>query len=144
MALVTVTVTVPEENVADLLRHAAALIEGDADERIQWTDPEVNGGGGTRWGFGRAAVRKAYQGGTSDYWRPFLEYLASRPDEWVTSEEAAEAVGLDISQLPGMLGAAERRCRQRPPYEKQWDASGHREFLMPERVAVTVQEVAAE
>ena len=135
MAYVTVTVTVPEEFVSDVLRHAADLAEpedeaGQAERRR-----------GTPHGFGREAVRRAYEGGESDYWRPWLEHLADHPDEWFSGPDIAEAIGMRADAVAGMLGAAERRCKQRPPYEKQW-VNGHREFLMPESVARVIRELA--
>jgi hypothetical protein len=42
-----------------------------------------------------------------------------------------------------MLGAAERRCKQRPPYEKTWQGDV-RYFRMPVRVAEVIEELAAE
>jgi hypothetical protein len=42
-----------------------------------------------------------------------------------------------------MLGAAERRCKQRPPYEKRWEG-GVRYFFMPSRVAEVIEELASE
>ena len=135
MAFVSVTVTVPEEHVADVLRYAAELAEYDAEpapnERRR----------GTPHGFGREAVRKAYLGGSSEYWRPWLEHLADSPDEWLSGPEIAQAIGMDSAAVPGMLGAAERRCRQRPPYEKRW-VDGHREFLMPASAAEIIRELA--
>lgn len=137
MAFVTVTVTVPEEHVADMLRYAAELTESESEA--------LTGSGerkrATPHGFGREAVRKAYLGGSSEFWRPWLEHLASNPDEWLSGPEIAEGVDMDPAAVPGMLGAAERRCRQRPPYEKRW-MDGHREFLMPESVAEIIRELA--
>jgi hypothetical protein len=134
VAYITVTVTVPEEHVADVLRYAAGLAESEAQTQ---GEPRR----GTPRGFGREAVRNAYFGGSSDYWRPWLEYLADNPDEWLSGPAIAQAIDMDPAAVPGMLGAAERRCRQWPPYEKRW-VDGRREFLMPGYVAETIHELA--
>jgi len=139
MALVTVSLTVPEERVADLLRFAADLHEVDTEPS---EDAEA-GSGRARWGWGRQAVREAYLGGTSDRWRPFLDYLALRPDQWVPWEELLDAIHFLPMQGAGMLGAAERRCHQRPPYEKRW-TNQVREFRMTAQVAEYVREVSYE
>jgi hypothetical protein len=139
MALVTVSATVPQERVADLLRYAASLHETDTEPG----DDGEAGNGRVRWGWGRQAVHEAYLGGTSDRWRPFLDYLANRPDQWVPWKELLEAIDFIPQQGAGMLGAAERRCHQRPPYEKRWN-NQVREFRMPAQVADYVKEVAEE
>ena len=135
MAFVTVTVTVPEEHVADLLRYAASLAESEVGPM------EGERKRGTPHGFGREAVRRAYLGGDSENWRPWLEFLAANADEWLSGREIAEGIDMDPASVPGMLGAAERRCGKRPPYEKRW-VDGRREFLMPEPVAEVVRELA--
>jgi hypothetical protein len=135
MAFVTVTVTVPEEYVADVLRYAASLAEPEV-EPMQGERRR-----GTPHGFGRDAVRRAYLGGDSQNWRPWLEFLAANPDEWLSGRDIAAGIGMDPASVPGMLGAAERRCGRRPPYEKRW-VDGRREFLMPEAVAEVVLELA--
>lgn len=140
MGLVAVSVSVPEEAAADLLRYAATLCEGG----VPTDDVDVEEGeNGHRapWGMGRARVRSAYQGGVSDYWRPFLEYLAERPNEWVAWSELHDAVGMTAREASGMLGAAERRCGGRLPYQKRWNQQV-REFRMPQRVADIVAELA--
>jgi hypothetical protein len=84
-------VSVPESSEPELLRFAASLASrvssDDDDDIIEEDDDEVftqsNGNGRTRWGWGRQAVRDAYLGGVSDAWRPFLDYLAEYPNEWV-------------------------------------------------------------
>src|SRR4051794_14593986 len=47
--------------------------------------------------------------------RKMLEFLASRPDEWMYSEDVAAALGLPHGQasLAGMLGAFGRRAKHR-------------------------------
>ena len=141
MPFTTVTVSVPEGKEADLLRYAASLATGGASEIAEASsEPEQENGDRRRWGWGRRSVRDAYLGGVSDVWRPFLEYLADRPDEWVGWPDLCEHIGQTPQQAAGMLGAAERRCGGRPPYEKKWEGSV-RYFRMPESVAEVIQEI---
>ncbi len=76
-----------------------------------------------------------------DYWRPFLEELADNAGEWVEWTVLCNAVGLTPRQASGMLGAAERRCKQLPPYEKAWEENQYW-FRMPNEVAAVVKELA--
>lgn len=61
--------------------------------------------------------------------REFLVYLAEHADEEVTSDAAAEAVGLrDWNSIAGMLGAAQRRAgnhfgREYGPWRRRWARS---------------------
>jgi hypothetical protein len=127
MDLQAVTVSVPREKVADLLRYAASLSEiEDASDRVGDSQ------------FGMKAVKDAYLGGTSEYWRPFLASLAhlslEAEDSWVRWETLHDQIGLTGRQAAGMLGAAERRLKGAPPYEKKI-ADGTHWFRMPEAVA---------
>jgi hypothetical protein len=138
MGLATVSVTVPEERIPDLLRYAADLNEVETEPSV---DPQT--GVKARWGWGRQAVHDAYLGGTSESWRPFLDHLAEHADEWVTWEELLKVIDFTAQQGAGMLGAAERRCKGRPPYEKRITGNV-REFRMPSQVAEYIMEVASE
>lgn len=82
--------------------------------------------------------------GQSDYWRPFLEALAAKPDEWVSWHELCAEIGLDPKKASGMLGAAERRCKGLPPYYKSGYTEGDHWFSMPPEVADMIKEFAAE
>lgn len=106
-----VTVTVPVTRVGDLLAYAADLARSSDDD-------ERESAGGAR-PLSPAAVRMAYLGGKSGHWRPFIDVLVDQPDEWVEWLELCERIGLRPPQAAGMLGAAERRCGMRPPYEKR-------------------------
>jgi hypothetical protein len=59
-----------------------------------------------------ATVRRAYLE-SSPPLRRFLDLLASRPDEWVTTAEVMEATGLSPRQWPQQLSALARRGRTR-------------------------------
>lgn len=89
-------------------------------------------------------MRRNYLGGISDHWRPFLERLAQEPDEWVSWTVLCEAIGLTPRQASGMLGAAERRCNGRPPYEKSGYTEGDHWFRMPREVAEIIMELATD
>lgn len=106
-----VTVTVPVTRVSDLLAFAADLArasEDDLPESARAPRP-----------LSPVAVRLAYLGGKSEHWRPFIDVLVDQPDEWVEWLALCERIGLRPPQAAGMLGAAERRCGMRPPYEKR-------------------------
>jgi hypothetical protein len=133
---VTANILVRPENLPKLMRFAAQLEEeatgakgpvGQEDDRSRRWDPE--------------SVRESYLGGKSIVWRPFLEYLAARPDQWVPWAELTEAIGRTYREASGMLGAAERRCHQLPPYEKR-GSSPKVEFRMPSRVASVIRSQA--
>jgi hypothetical protein len=86
-------------------------------------------------------VRRNYLGGVSDYWRPFLEELAAHPDEWLSWQQLCGAIDLPPRKASGMLGAAERRCKQLPPYEKAIE-DGEYWFRMPASVADVIRSLA--
>jgi hypothetical protein len=126
MAGVDVHVTIPEGTESELLTFAASLWGTEA--AVAADDETI--------------CREAYEGGTSEYWRPFLIHLAKHADEWVPLEGAFKAAGLTTPKGIGMLGAAERRCGAGLPYEKRWKG-GKREFRMNARAAGVVLSLAA-
>jgi hypothetical protein len=132
MEYVTANVLVRPENLPRLMRFAAQL-EEEATGATESVDHEDD----RRRGWDPESVRQSYLGGKSIVWRPFLEYLAARPDQWVAWAELTEAIGRTPQEASGMLGAAERRCHQLPPYEKR-GSSPKVEFRMPSRVASVI------
>jgi hypothetical protein len=133
MDFVTASVLVRPENLPKLLRFAAQLEEEatgagrsteDEDDHSRGWDPQ--------------SVRESYLGGKSIVWRPFLEYLAERPDQWIPWADLTNAIERTPQEASGMLGAAERRCHQLPPYEKR-GSSPTVEFRMPGRVASVIR-----
>lgn len=139
-----VTLVVPSNSVGDVYAFAATLYN-DKDEPPTESEEEASPKDAPKAraaaGFGAATVRKNYLGGFSDYWRPFLEELADNAGEWVEWTVLCSAVGLTPRQASGMLGAAERRCKQLPPYEKAWEENQYW-FRMPDEVAAVVKELA--
>ncbi len=142
--LVTVSVTIPGTRLQDLYTYAATLHTEEQAPPINTTEqlgtkdePKQRAAAG----FGAATVKKNYLGGTSDYWRPFLQELANHPDEWVSWEDLCTAIDLEPSRASGMLGAAERRCKLLPPYEKAYEDYTYW-FRMPSSVANIVTELA--
>jgi hypothetical protein len=139
MPAITVSVSVPEERVQELLSFAAEL----------WT-PQVVQPGPTHTPVVEASatsgsrVRRAFEGGVSDYWRPFLVFVARRPEQWVVMSEGFDAVGLSVQQGVGMIGAAERRCQGDGymPYEKRWGRDGRAEVRMNADVAQEILRLA--
>lgn len=126
MAYVSITVSVPEERVGELLSYAAGLalavaVQPSAPIQAPRDDPNER-------------LAEAYLGGISDYWRPFLDYLADRPDQWVPWSDLCTHIELSAQQASGMLGAAERRCGKPLPYEKKWKRRV-RYFYMPASIA---------
>ena len=91
-------------------------------------------------------VRAAYSGGTSAYWRPFLDLLARQSQAadngWVKWSQLHDALGLTGIQGAGMLGAAERDARE-GPLRKAFEEGEHW-FRMPPRLADQVLAIAAE
>jgi hypothetical protein len=126
--LSTVTVTVPTARVPDLLRHAAQLAQDDL---------AADGG------VDADHVRWTYLGGKSNAWRPMLRHLADHPGEWIDWPDLCDAVDRTARQLAGALGAAERRCKGNPPYDKR-EVDGGYQFRMDPAVAEIIRDTATE
>ena len=94
-------------------------------------------------GYAPEAVRRAFFGGTSEYWKPFLLAIAKRSGERVDWRTLCDEIGLSPKEASGMLGAAERRCKKQPPYDKVLE-DGVYWFRMPSHVAKLVEEFSAE
>jgi hypothetical protein len=141
--LANVNVSVPKHRIPELYAYAARLNIPDADDaEFGWDDAaDEKKPIRAKSGFGKAAVRRAYMGGVSDYWRPFLDHLADNPDKWVAWKDLYTVIGMTDRQAAGMLGAAERRCKGKPPYEKLHE-DGEYWFRMPAPVAALVTEFA--
>lgn len=128
MSYTTLTVSVPAGREPELLKFAASLAQPSGDE----VSPEV-----ASPGIDAKSIKDAYFGGVSKVWRPFLHYLAARPDEWVAWPDLYKHINRTASEASGMLGAAERRCGDHVPYEKVWRGKV-RYFRMAESVATLI------
>lgn len=143
-----VTVTVPRESVPELLRYAADLAAGTLATRSN-VDASGEAHAPRPRHFSQAAVRRAFNGGQSEYWRPFLALMAhhsliaadTEADGWVEWATLHDGVGLTDRQAAGMLGAAERRLKGLPPYEKAYE-DGKLWFRMEKAVADLVINLA--
>lgn len=139
------TLVVPSTSLGEVYAFAATLHSND-DEPHTEPEEEASPKDAPRQraaGFGAATVRKNYLGGYSDVWRPFLQELAKNAGEWVEWTVLCVAIDRTPRQASGMLGAAERRCKQLPPYEKAYD-DGQHWFRMPVEVANVIKEFASQ
>ncbi|GAA1296058.1 hypothetical protein [Pseudonocardia xinjiangensis] len=128
-----VSVSVPADRVGDLLTFAAELARstgGGPKGEIAPTTSEQDAVG----------IREAYLGGESIRWRPFLDILVRQPGDWVEWPELCRLIDFKPAQAAGMLGAAERRCRQNTPYEKK-QVGGKQYFRVTPEVAAIINEV---
>ena len=82
-----VTVTVPEDKLFLLRRYAAQLCAGGGHDAVRGqgeTEALTLGDPG--------AVHRAYLGGNSENWRPFLDHLADSPGVWVDWPELCDII----------------------------------------------------
>ena len=113
-----VTISVPASRVREFY---ALIVEtpatGDADAVPAGDDTAT-----------AEVVRRAYLESPPPL-RRFLDLLASRPDQWVTTEEVMAATGLTSRQWPQALSALARRGRTR--YGRQrgaWPFRGEKSY----------------
>ncbi len=141
-----VTLVVPSTSLGEVYAFAATLYSNDEEPPTE-TEEEASPKDAPRQraaaGFRAATVRKNYLGGYSDVWRPFLQELANNAGEWVEWTVLCDAIDRTPRQASGMLGAAERRCKQLPPYEKAYE-DGQHWFRMPVEVANVIKELAGQ
>ena len=141
-----VTLVVPSTSLGEVYAFAVTLYSNDEKPPTE-TEEEASPKDAPREraaaGFGASTVRKNYLGGYSDVWRPFLRELANNAGEWVEWTVLCDAIDRTPRQASGMLGAAERRCKQLPPYEKAYE-DGQYWFRMPVEVANVVKEFAGQ
>lgn len=97
------------------------------------------------YGWDANAVRRAYKE-SADKMRAILRFLASRPDQEVSTEEIAEAIDAKFgwNTVAGMLGAFGRRCANRygkpkPMWEYRYDDRGRTLITMPGKAAETIR-----
>ena len=144
-----IQVTVPEGTEPELMAFVASLWSRGAATHNAGTPPANGGPASTAANStpvsirGPLSVQQIYEGGTSQRWRPFLEYFAHRPDQWVKMAEGVEHVGFSVQQGVGLVGAAERRCGGSLPYQKRWGTDGKAEVRMSTEVAQEILELAS-
>jgi len=89
-------------------------------------------------------LEKAYLGGRSNVWRPFLEHIAANAPSWVDWTDLCKHIDRVPEKASGMLGAAERRMKNdgiSPPYEKKHEGP-KTYFRMSVEVAEVIKTVA--
>jgi hypothetical protein len=99
-------------------------------------------------GWTEDTLRQHYRD-SSEKMRGFLVLLANSGGQEVTSEKAAQALCYpDWNSIAGMLGAAQRRARNRfgldyGPWHRRWATDGHARLKMPAEAAAVVLDEAA-
>lgn len=106
------------------------LVETPADDPKGLPDPDLI----------RRMYRESYEGH-----KRLMAFLAASPDEWASTAEIAEALGVPNKSrgVAGMLGAFGRRSKNRYGHKKPWvsEWDGAREeamHMMPAEVAEIV------
>lgn len=108
---------------------ASSNDSGDAEVSTTATDDEF---------WPNDLVRRAYRDAETNR-RNVLEYLADHAETEIESTDLAEAVGLGIEQLRGVLGAFGHRCKvhykkKELPFQIRWNGA-RCVYMMPKRVA---------
>jgi hypothetical protein len=130
--LVDVRATIPEHRIADFYRcvtdlNADAFEVPDADLTTDLTLQDVH---------------NAYWGGTENQpWRDLLLELSTHPDQEVYWPDLCETVGQSRRVMSGVIGAGERRTKDKRPYTKRYQGDDTW-FLMTAPVAKLIQAVA--
>lgn len=131
----TITVTVPTDRLADLYEFIASLFaifpaQGASEEPTVTSDLTYED------------VKLAYLGGSDNQpWKDLLLELSLHPGEEVFWPDLCEAVGQSRRTMSGVIGAGERRTKNKRPYSKRY-AGDDTYFLMTPEVAKMIQLVA--
>jgi hypothetical protein len=79
--------------------------------------------------------------------KAFLDYLADRPNQWISSREIGAAIDYKWPQVAGMLGAFGRRWEHRyrgvaaGPFQDKWNGvENHQDYLMISFIAAIIRE----
>ena len=87
-------------------------------------------------------MKNAYLGGTNNQqWKDPLLELSLHPGEEVFWPDLCEAVGYNRKVMSGVIGAGERRTKDKRPYSKRY-AGDDTYFLMSAEVAKMIHQVA--
>jgi len=110
----------------------AATFPGDPGDVPRATDPGI--------------IARAYRE-SSEKMKAFLDHLADRPDEWISTEDAGNAIGYHWNQVAGMLGAFGRRWDHRYKdagrwfFANKWDhIENHQDYRMSPEAAAIIKE----
>jgi hypothetical protein len=113
-----VSILVPKDRVMDIYQLIAgkpAAPTDTANSMVARQEPPSSGNPTTD----SAIVARAYRE-SSPKMRQFFELLAARPDEWVAIDDIRESLSLEVRQLPGQLGAFQRRWQGRLKQSGKW------------------------
>jgi len=96
-------------------------------------------------GWSEDLIRKQYKQ-SPETMKKFQKVLAEHPDKEYTSEELANAIGLEYgwNSIAGALGAYQRRIQNRYgmktwPFSASYDADGHSYFSVSPQVAEIIR-----
>lgn len=146
MKFTQVMLTVPESELpevftfaARLISHdtAAALAEVDAAASQTATGPASSNGPDDLW---RLCAR-AYHGGSGQFQKLLLEYLANNPGRPLTINEIGPAIDRDLHHFVRAMGAFSRRMEGEFPFRKT-TKGGRKAYEMPEDAATIIRELA--
>lgn len=125
---------------ANLVPAVTEFLEGREEGQLPAGLPgrgSEEGEAGFVHGWKREVVQRAYRE-SADQMRSLLDFLASRPNEEVSSYELADAIGARFgwNTVAGMLGAFGRRSanrygRDQPMWEYRHDSDGRILITMP-------------
>lgn len=134
-------VTIPQGSESRLMQFVAGLWadEAQADTTTQ-AGPKTPGTNGSK----ALTIQEIYEGGTSKRWKSFLEFFAHRPEQWIKMSDGFKAVGFNVQQGVGLVGAAERRCKGNLPYMKRFDSDEKVEVWMSRAIADEIIRLSGE
>jgi hypothetical protein len=137
-------VPVPPDRVLEVY----ALLSRVSSETVE-PEPPV-GAAESSLATGRATdasvIARAYRE-SSPKMKAFLDYLADRPEQKISTEEVGNAIGYSWNQVAGMLGAFGRRWEHRYKAAGDWFFPGgwnygenHLDYRMPGAAAAIIKE----
>lgn len=141
-----VSIPVPKRYVTQVYGFIASLVQQNAvtaspTPRVVEMTPVP----AAYYGWTEDLIRRQYKE-SQDTMRKFQKVLAEHPDHEYSSDELAEAIGLERgwNSIAGALGAYKRRLRNRYgreqwPFAISYDANGHSYFSMSPEVAEIIR-----
>jgi hypothetical protein len=128
--MITFTLTVPtEEDVADLMRDAAERWSAAGLEEDRYSEK---------------AVQAAWNGGAGTAFRAFLKALAhlsliAQDPRGVRWPEICDTISLSRKEASGVLGAANKRLKGRPPFTRLQQGDEYWFQMRPEVANMIIQ-----